>query len=407
MVSADSYGTSLASSASTTTSPQRGTTTNTTEKNTSRGGGQKCSRSHVDKQASDEAADSGSQAGYPACAKEASAAAIPCTKALPVSEAPFADEVAEPWMSVEDLKALRRKVEWYFSDANLSTDQVLHHKISQHLPEGWLCVSEMMALEPLRNLGATPELLLKCLRSSHLETKVTLTADELRMALGKPQEFGKSRGVFVRRRQPLPPLLSHDRLHLRAEADTDPSKFVLVDRHQTMNRLKDLWRVERTLNDLNEVGDDTTVFRELILPNVSAESRPPNNKPVVFAVGYERVVYGDHGPYIEFHESQIRWKAWPHYFDKKKYNSYFDEYYTRSSHSIWDAKWRMWDPNASKGVLMLYAQNRSVSDRAWAPGAASYGPHCGRATGYADYRPGYFYLTADAAFISVEKQESS
>merc|ERR1719487_396017 len=310
----------------------------------------------------------------------------------------------ERWLSEEELSALRRGVEWYFSDTNLSTDQALHRKISQHLPEGWLCCSELMRLEPLRQLGATPEMLLKCLRKSHLETKVNLTEDELQKAVGKPGEFGK-RGIFVRRRQPLPPLLSRDKLHLSDKAAVvDPSQFVLVDRHHTMNRLRDLWRVQRQLK-LNEVGDDTTVFRERILPNVSPDYWPPNNKPVVFAVGYERIVYGDHGPYIEFSSSQIRWKAWPHYFDKKKFNSYFNEYYTRASHSIWEEKWKMWDANPTKGVLMLYAQSRAVSDRPWAPGASGSNPHAGRPTGYADYRTGYYYVSADALMVMVEQQE--
>jgi len=329
--------------------------------------------------------------------KDASLAQPPVAK-----EVPFADEMMrEPWMSEEDLRALRRGVEWYFSDCSLSTDQALHHKISQNLPEGWLCCSELMRLEPLRKLGVTPQLLLRCLRRSHLETKVTLTADEMNAAVGKPAEFGK-RGIFVRRRQPLPPLLSQDRLHLRGEADvSDPAQLVLVDRHQTMNRLRDLWRVQRQLQ-LNEVGDDVTIFKERILPNVRPDCRPFGDKPVVFAVGYERVVYGDHGAYIEFAQSHIRWKAWPHYFDKSKFRSYFHEYYTRASHSIWEAKWQMWDPSPTKGVLMMYAQSRPVTDRPWAPGAGT-DPHAGRPSGYADYRPGYFYVAADAFMVMVEQ----
>jgi hypothetical protein len=327
-------------------------------------------------------------------------------ESVEICEAPFADEISKPvaeaaWMSAKDVKALRRTVEWFFSDSNLSTDQTLHHKLSQRLPEGWLCCSELLLLEPLKQLGATPEVLLKCLRWSFLETKVTLTADELQAAVGTPGEFGK-RGVFVRRRQPLPPLLSRDRLQSSTDANPDPAKYMLVDRHQTMNRLRDLWRVQRQLK-LSEGGDDTTVFRERIQPNLSFENRPHNDTPVVFAVGYERVVYGDHGAYIEFNSNQLKWKAWPHFFDKKKFNSYFNEYYTKASHSIWEAKWRQWAPNATKGVLMLYAQSRPVSDRPWAPGAGS-DPHAGRPTGYADYRPGYFYVATDPDLVIVEPQ---
>jgi hypothetical protein len=306
----------------------------------------------------------------------------------------------EPCPSAAELRSIQRTVEWYFSDANLSTSESLHHKISQHLPEGWLCCSEVLCLEQLKKLGVTPALLVKCLRKSHLETRVTLTADELSRAKGEPGEF-RSRGVYVRRRQPLPPLLSSGVLN--AGYSVDPARFVLVDRHQTLNRLRDQWRVQAQLG-LGEVGDDTTVFRERV-PAQFAQTQmqhPHNNFPIVFAVGYERIVYGDHGPYIELSESQIRWKAWPHYFDKRKYNSYFNEYYTRASHCVWESKWRRWDPNPTKGVLMLYAQSKSVSDRPWAPGAGSE-PHAGRPNGYADYRPGYYYVAADESLVIAER----
>jgi len=309
----------------------------------------------------------------------------------------------EAWMSEKDMRAVRKAVEWYFSDSNLSTDQKLHHKISTKLPEGWLCCSEMLSLEPIKHLGATPDLLIKCLHHSFIETKSSLTADELRKAVGTAGEFGK-RGVFLRRRQPLPPLLSRDLLEKNKEGIGDPAKFVLVDRHQTMNRLRDLWTVERQLR-LNEIGDDRTIFRELVQPYVSPGCRPYNDVPVVFAVGYERIVYGDHGAYIEFASHHIRWKAWPHYFDKRKFNCYYNEYYTRCSHDLWEQKWRNWDSHATKGLLMLYAQTKTVDDRAWAPGATSGNPHVGRPTGYADYRPGYFYAAADASLIFAQRPE--
>jgi hypothetical protein len=300
-------------------------------------------------------------------------------------------------LSAEEVRAMQRMVEWYFSDAYLSTCEKLHHKISRSLPEGWLCCSELLSLEQLKKLGVTPALLVRCLRKSHLETRVSLTADELSSAKGEPGEF-RTRGVFVRRRQPLPPLLSPAALN--ADHSLDPARFVLADRHQTLNRLRDQWRVQKQLG-LGEVGDDKTVFRERV-PSELTQMQYPDNFPIVVAVGYERIVYGDHGAYIELSESQIRWRAWPHYFDKRKYNSYFNEYYTRASHIMWESKWKRWDSNPTKGVLMLYAQSRSVSDRPWAPGAGSE-PHAGRPNGYADYRPGYYYVAADPNLIITER----
>lgn len=94
-------------------------------------------------------------------------------------------------------------------------------------------------------------------------------------------------------------------------------------------------------------------------------------------------------------EKQVRWDAWPHYYNKEKFScSYFDEYYTRSSFEEWSQKWTSWHPSASQGVLMLYAQKYTVDDRPWAPGAGNV-IHARRSHGYADYRPGYFYFAAD------------
>ena len=44
-------------------------------------------------------------------------------------------------------------------------------------------------------------------------------------------------------------------------------------------------------------GDDTTVFVN------------EKDTSAVIAVGYRRVLYGDHGPYVEFTKHQIHWEA--------------------------------------------------------------------------------------------------
>ena len=46
-----------------------------------------------------------------------------------------------------------------------------------------------------------------------------------------------------------------------------------------------------------EVGDADTVFLD--------------RKLNVLARGYERIVYGDHGPYLELTASQIHWPSFP------------------------------------------------------------------------------------------------
>merc|ERR1711879_982882 len=49
---------------------------------------------------------------------------------------------------------------------------------------------------------------------------------------------------------------------------------------------------------------------------------------------------------------------------------------------------------------MLYAQKHSVRDRPWAPSATSK-PHAWRQQGYADYRPGYYYIAADHTLVAT------
>jgi len=298
-----------------------------------------------------------------------------------------AAEGQSPSGGAATLLQLRRQAEWYFSDANLSMDTFFHGKLSEALPGGWVSCSLLLCRRRMKELQATPGLLLLSLRSSHLETKVTL------LPSGDVQEEAPAdaaglpggdlrRCFFIRRRQPLPPLLANGR---------EPT--AVVDSHQTMNRLFDQLRVWEHLA-LSEVGDSTTVFRER-LPLCSRSSG------AVIAVGYERVLYGDGGPFLEVSAEQVHWDAWPHYFDKSWYHAYFDEYYTWASHQAWRARWDRWDPNPTKGLLLLYAQVRTVADRPWAPGSGPL-PHAGRASGYADYRPGYFYFAADRKLITAE-----
>jgi hypothetical protein len=180
------------------------------------------------------------------------------------------------------------------------------------------------------------------------------------------------------------------------ESPEELKEAVLKDPHGTLNRLLDQQRVQGHLG-LREVGDSTTVLRER-----QGAQGPPGP---VLAVGYERVLYGDGGAYIELHSSQIRWRSWPHFRDKSDYDqSYYDEYFTARSYSSWVERWDSWNPRHNEGILMLYAQRYTVDDRPYAPGAA-WQPHTARQGGYADYRPGYFYITADGALISAHEGE--
>lgn len=126
------------------------------------------------------------------------------------------------------------------------------------------------------------------------------------------------------------------------------------------NRMKDKWRVERD-HGLFEHGADDIVF---LTPAGTC-----------FAVGYVRIVYGDHGPYVEFSKHQVQAKL------KRKFNRLppVDAYYD----------WL--EPVDGSGVK-VYDQKRDVKRIKNAPAGGFAG---NRAEGYADYKPGMIYVSPD------------
>eukprot|EP00746_Dinoflagellata_sp_MGD_P018284 gnl/MRDRNA2_/MRDRNA2_142396_c0_seq1.p1 gnl/MRDRNA2_/MRDRNA2_142396_c0~~gnl/MRDRNA2_/MRDRNA2_142396_c0_seq1.p1 ORF type:complete len:266 (+),score=27.55 gnl/MRDRNA2_/MRDRNA2_142396_c0_seq1:98-895(+) len=133
------------------------------------------------------------------------------------------------------------------------------------------------------------------------------------------------------------------------------------------NRVRDKIRIEAQLR-LPETGDPRTEFY----------SRSGN---LLFAIGYDRIVYGDHGPYIEFGEKHVRWHAFP-IFRLKPDWSFFDEWYTID------------------GTLMLYAQKRLVTDKPNPP-SGQWAVNNNRPEGYADYRIGKYYVPCEVDEITA------
>jgi hypothetical protein len=113
--------------------------------------------------------------------------------------------------------------------------------------------------------------------------------------------------------------------------------------------------------------------------------------PMLFAVGYERVVYGDHGPYIEFNRLQI--KA---FLDYHHNGRPFDE----NSSVITAGRelgvyyyWLETDPVSVK----VYFQVKSVSRLSNAPARPDDKPsrfNRPAGEGYADYKVGFYYISA-------------
>lgn len=124
------------------------------------------------------------------------------------------------------------------------------------------------------------------------------------------------------------------------------------------NRQRDKARVE-TVTGLKEFGNDSFVFR----------SKYGN----VLFIGYRRVVYGDHGPYIEFEPS--------HAVDEfqRKFNTLPPK----------NAFYEWLIPSDGSGTK-IYLQLRDVKNLKNPPKGGFVG---NRQEGYADYIPGMYYVS--------------
>lgn len=132
---------------------------------------------------------------------------------------------------------------------------------------------------------------------------------------------------------------------------------------QNAPRLHDKQRVEQHWQ-LKEFGDAQTEFRDRI-----------GN---IIAMGYEAIVYGDHGPYIEFKESQICWPMFTHHVLKGPGRVHFEHI-------------------NSDGSVKLYDQFKAVDNQPNPPPGVYATPN-NRPDGYADYRPGLIYVACDDFF---------
>lgn len=118
-----------------------------------------------------------------------------------------------------------------------------------------------------------------------------------------------------------------------------------------------------------EQGNDSTVFINELDP------------ADVIAVGYRRVLYGDHGPYLEFTCWQIQWEAFPVVKPKQSSRAYYDERFTADKHA------------------KAYEQRKAVHDRPNPPSDQWSVKNHRHDAGYADYQPGYIYVSADCVQV--------
>lgn len=137
------------------------------------------------------------------------------------------------------------------------------------------------------------------------------------------------------------------------------------------NRQRDKARVEAELG-LSEFGDNFTQFYLR-----TADGTPS----VLIGIGFERIVYGDHGPYIELAKNQVNWETFPIVVEKPEH-AFYDEYFT------------------SCRTLMLYAQKRPVFHKKNPP-PGEWSQANNREEGYANYLSGKHYVEASVDKIYV------
>jgi hypothetical protein len=123
------------------------------------------------------------------------------------------------------------------------------------------------------------------------------------------------------------------------------------------NRVIDKEKLELDLG-LDEFGDNTTYFY--------------TKNGTLFAVGYIRIVYGDHGPYVEFNVINIRSEL------RRKSYKPFDP-----------ASFYDWLVPVNDSSLKVYDQKRDVRYLKNPPEGGFKG---NREEGYADYKVGMFYV---------------
>eukprot|EP01052_Picozoa_sp_SAG31_P003091 SAG31_NODE_115_length_24128_cov_47.693912_14_plen_322_part_00 len=108
---------------------------------------------------------------------------------------------------------------------------------------------------------------------------------------------------------------------------------------------------------------------------------------VLLAVGYERLLFGDHGPYFEFTDfgcGQLHRTA----FGPAHPKVHYDEHYSVAA-----------EDGVSCRPAKLYRQKLTVRDKPNPPKEGPYWVANNRADGYADYRIGFCYISCDDVVV--------
>ena len=146
------------------------------------------------------------------------------------------------------------------------------------------------------------------------------------------------------------------------------------------NRLEDKRELEEK-TALPERGDEITEF---YLPNET-----------LFTRGYSRIVYGDHGPYIEFALNHIQCQL------LAKFNNDID--YDNLPEPSQSKYYYFWLYPKVASAIKVYLQIKPVNGLSNAPKRAD-GKKAdyNRTEGYADYQRGYFYVSPYEPFKIIK-----
>lgn len=136
------------------------------------------------------------------------------------------------------------------------------------------------------------------------------------------------------------------------------------------NRLEDKEELESKLS-LQEQGNEQVKFY------LDANT--------ILAIGYERIVYGDHGPYLEFRKDHLKCKMFSKFGNVIEYNNLpsldYKYYY-------------FWLYPANFEQVKIYLQIKPVNNLPNAPKRVDGKKSTfNRPEGYADYKRGYFYIS--------------
>jgi hypothetical protein len=135
------------------------------------------------------------------------------------------------------------------------------------------------------------------------------------------------------------------------------------------NRIRDKKEL-LSLIPMSEIGDESIKFS--------------SHKDNILCCGYNRIVFGDHGPYIEFSENHINLDNWK--IERSGYG-YYDKFYPKD-----------------ESCILMYRQRKTVRNLKNPP-KSSRSFNGNREEGYADYIVGKYYISPYSKNLKIFKND--